>query len=72
MIDLEWPDLGGTSGVHTREGKLLWSSGPEGPNGRFGEAARSQSFGDFRENGPAVDAPEEVIEQLYTVTGRNY
>lgn len=64
MIDLEWPDGDGTSGVHTREHKLLGWHTPGGPNGRFGEAARSQSFEVFRENGPAVDAPPEIIEQL--------
>ena len=37
---------------------------PGGPNGRFCEVARSQSFQDFRENGAAVDAPEDAIKQL--------
>lgn len=67
MIDLEWPEGGGTSGVHTHESNLLWWSRPGGPNGRFGEAARSQSFEDFRENGPAVYAPPEIIERLRAV-----
>ena len=70
MIDLEWPDRGETSGVHTRAGKLLWWSRPGGLNRRFGEVARSQTFEDFRKNGLAVDGPEEIVEQLYAVFGR--
>ncbi len=71
MINLEWKDEhGGTSGVHDLEGDLLWWNRPGGPNGRFGEAARSQTFADFRENGPAVSAPEEVLEKLYKIIGK--
>ncbi len=67
MIDIEWPDGDGVSGVHTREGHLLWWSRPGGPNGRFGEAARSQSFTDFRENGSAVSCPPEIEATLRDV-----
>lgn len=71
MIDLKWKDGSGVSGVHTYEGKLLWWSRPGGPNGRFGEAARSQSYEDFRKNGPAVSAPDEVVAQLRAVFGND-
>ena len=68
-MELTWKEYGGTSGVHAREGKLLWWSRPGGLNRRFGEVARSQTFEDFRKNGPAVYAPPEIIEQLGTNLG---
>ncbi len=72
MSDLEWPDGLGVTGVHTLEGRLLWWSRPGGPNGRFGEAARSQSFEDFRENGPAVSCPEDIEATLQKAFGREH
>ncbi|MDX1439057.1 MAG: hypothetical protein R3284_04050 [Rubricoccaceae bacterium] len=69
MIDLEWPDGDGTSGVHTHEGNLLWWYRPGGPGGRFGEAARTQTLDDFRENGPAVSAPPRIVKQLVALLG---
>lgn len=69
-INFEWDDGGGESGVHTHEGNLLWWYQPGGPNGRFGSAAREQTFDDYRENGPAVSAPDEIIRQLDAELGR--
>lgn len=68
-MELTWKEYGGTIGVHAREGKLLWWSRPGGLNRRFGEVARSQTFEDFRKNGPAVYAPPEIIEQRGTNSG---
>jgi len=68
-MELTWKEHGGMSGVHTYQGVLVWWHTPGGPNGRFGETACTQSFEDFRENGPAVTAPPEIIEQLRAVYG---
>ena len=65
MIDLRWyDDDGGTNGVHDSGDELTWWYTPGGPNGRFGEMARAQSFDDFRANGPAVPCPPEIEAQL--------
>lgn len=69
-VDLEWRDGDGWSGVHDREGDLLWWSRPGGPNGRFGEAAGSQALADYRANGPMVSCPAHVEAELDRAVGR--
>lgn len=66
----EWPDGDGTSGVQVADGELLWWSRPGGPNGRFGEAARTQTLDDYRANGPAVTCPTSVESTLDRLLGR--
>lgn len=64
-LDLNWPEPhGGLSGVHDHDGPLTWWHTPGGPNGRFGESARTQSRDDFLANGPAVSAPDGVVERV--------
>lgn len=63
-IEWMWEDGDGTSGVHTREGKLVWWHTPSGPGGHLGEVARDQEFDDFLQNGAAVTAPEDVERAL--------
>lgn len=61
----EWPDNGGTSGVHAGAEGLTWWTNPGGPNGRFGEMACTQDFDDFLRQGARVPgAPAQVLANL--------
>ncbi len=66
-----WSRPGGTCGVHTHEGHLVWWDRPAGAGGRFGEAATTQSFSDYRARGPKVSgAPDDVLAELDGLLGR--
>ena len=61
----EWPDNGGTTGVHAGADGITWWTNPGGPNGRYGEMASTQDFDDFLRNGPAVPgASAQVLADL--------
>ncbi len=58
----EWPGDGSGEGVHTYEGQLVWFSGRANPHA--GGGAVGQSFEAFLRDGPAVQAPDEVVHEL--------
>ena len=64
-LDLNWPDAdGGTSGVHDRGGSLTWWRMSGAPNGEVDEETRTQSVADFLAHGPALPAPDGVVERV--------
>lgn len=61
---MEWPIGGGTEGVSTAGGKVEWWTRPDGPDGRFGESASTQTFEEFLAKGPSISAPRKVVDLL--------
>ena len=69
-FSMEWPIAGGTEGVSTHGGRIEWRSTPDGPDGRFGESAKTQTFEEFLEKGPSVEAPRKVVNLLRAYLSR--
>ena len=69
-FSMEWPVAGGTEGVSTAGGRVEWRSTPDGPDGRFGKSAVTQTFEEFLEKGPSVAAPRKVVNLLRAYLSR--
>lgn len=68
MSEWTWNHDGpGHEGVVLENKQLLWYS--QGKTYVNTDAARKQSFDDYRKNGPAVSAPEHVINELKKIIG---
>lgn len=61
----EWADGDGRSGIDAESEKLTWWHLPNGPDGRFGQSAKLQSYEEFIARGAAVSGvPAKVMSDL--------
>lgn len=70
-LDINWPeDDGGLSGVHNRGGRLTWWHMPGERGDPADEVTHTQSVSDFFANGPALPAPDGVVDRVWAFLGR--